>query len=68
MDEPMMIKIKKCPFCGSRAVTCKIEYALPTGIDVMFRVECTKPNCRIRTNYWYPESAAIATWNKRVRK
>lgn len=62
------MKIKRCPFCGSKAITCRQEYVLATGKkDEMFRVECIKPNCRIRTNYRSPESAAIATWNRRKR-
>ena len=56
-----------CPFCGAKAMVEDKHPILPTGErDTFYRVECLAPDCNARTNWWYPEIAAIQAWNRRA--
>lgn len=34
--------------------------------DTLFRVRCTTRECQISTLQWYPKTAAVESWNRRV--
>jgi Lar family restriction alleviation protein len=55
-----------CPFCGGTAECVKHHHALPNGsLDTMYHVQCRTIECGVRTRAWYPELAALSSWNRR---
>ena len=63
----MTAKLKPCPFCGGMGMLLQHPIELPNGTkDYMYSVHCTDRRCGGRTNRWFPESSAVAAWNRRV--
>lgn len=61
--------MKRCPFCGTPGIIESKDVALNNGsLDTLFRVVCYSAKCGVSTRWWYPESAAVETWNRRPRK
>lgn len=63
------LKIKPCPFCGSKVTLENINPKDAYGKFYMFA--CTNDDCASAAsfgNYSTNRAAAIKKWNKRVRK
>jgi len=55
-----------CPLCGGPAECVQINPDLPNGSrDTMYHVQCKTRECGVRTRDWYPELAALSSWNRR---
>jgi Lar family restriction alleviation protein len=56
-------KLKPCPFCGGEAT--KLYDARGNFHEIV----CLNEGCDItvETVYWIPESAAVASWNRRTK-
>lgn len=63
------LKIKPCPFCGSKVT---VENINPKEADgEMYMFECTNDNCSAATcfdDYSTDRATAIKNWNKRATK
>lgn len=61
------LKIKPCPFCGSKVTVDNIN---PKDADEeMYMFECTNDDCALATcfgDYSTDRTSAIKKWNKRV--
>jgi hypothetical protein len=54
-----------CPFCGHPAESLSETRTIRPGReDVLYRIACTLRECQASTLLWYPETAAIAAWNR----
>lgn len=63
----MADELKPCPFCGGQPIMRREEPMLPNGQrDSLYYVECEARECQVRTLSWYPERAAIQSWNRRA--
>jgi Lar family restriction alleviation protein len=63
----MSDQLKPCPFCGSPAKVIGERVSVAPGLwQTEYFVECTLRECGLRTRTWYPESAAVNSWNRRV--
>lgn len=63
------LRIKPCPFCGSKVTVDNIN---PKEADEeMYMFECTNDNCAAATcfgDYSTDRATAIKNWNKRATK
>lgn len=59
----MADELKPCPFCGGAAAIVLDQ--LRHG-DMVYRVECGTRECGIGTLGWFPQAAAVQSWNRRV--
>ena len=63
------MKPKPCPFCGSNAELRVVHPPLPNGKeDTLYLVRCTLRECQAATADWYPATAAVDAWNRRVQQ
>lgn len=56
-----MVKLKKCPFCGSTA-------ELVTDRAGMSLVKCVNMGCKVSTRICGGKEIAISKWNTRVEE
>ena len=70
----MMVKLRKCPFCGGEAkIEIRFESFPMDGCCKDWLIRCTKCSCSIRlaADSYYgrkfnSEEEAIAAWNRRA--
>ncbi len=61
-------KLLPCPFCGTAAMIEELHPKLPNGQDdTLFCVSCFLRECGNKTMDWYPMSAAVRAWNRRIQ-
>lgn len=60
----VIMRIKKCPFCGAHAVLDYYEYELDSGSCKNYFVRCSM--CQTETMEMDSIEKAVAIWNQRV--
>ena len=62
--EMVITRLKRCPFCGEKAVVDTYDYKIDNGIVKTYFVRCGK--CQAETFECETVEEAINRWNQRV--